>query len=126
MSSFVDRAGKAFVDSVFIKERNTLERFSILDAWERLASRAAAYPQITKCVMDISREGDHYIILLVMFDDQTQPIRLKGDMVVAYRLIAYNLDSNVRNYTRGKRRCTLYVNRLLAPEGNIIEEDVEE
>ena len=126
MSSFVDRAGKAFVDSVLIKERNTLERFSILDAWERLASRAAAYPQIMGCVMDIAREGDHYLIRLVMFDDQSQPIRLKGDMVVAYRLIAYNLASDVYAYTQGKKRCWLHVSRLLAPEGGTSEEDVEE
>lgn len=126
MSSFVDRAGKAFVDSVFIKERNTLERFSILDAWERLASRAAVYPQITGCVMDIAREGDHYLIMLVMFDNQTQPIRLKGGMVVAYRLVAYNLASDVYAYTQGKKRCWLHVSRLLAPEDGTLKEDVEE
>lgn len=126
MSSFIDRAGRAFVDNMFIKERNTLERFSILDAWERLASQASVYPQITGCVMDIAREGNHYIIQLVMFDDRTQPIRLKGDMVVAYRLIAYNLASDVYTYTRGRKRCWLQVSRLLVPEGDAPEEDVEE
>lgn len=126
MSSLINRAGKAFLDSTFIKERNTLERFSILDAWERLASRAIAYPQITACVMDISKEGDHYLIRLVMLDERSEPIRLKGDMVVAYKLTAYNLASDVYTYTQGKKRCWLHIGRLLTPEEDSLEIEPEE
>lgn len=122
MSSFMKRVEKSVFDNTIARDSSTLNIFSILDAWGFFASKAKEYPQIFSCVLDIKREGDHYLIRMVMINQRGEPVAKNGDMVIGCKLIAYNLADDVVIYMKGRQMQYMHLSTLTIPP----EEDDEE
>lgn len=126
MSSFFRQANKAILDKTISRRDLTLEEFNIMDAWEFVARTAKKYGQFRKIILSIVREGDHYLIRMVAFNNRSEPICKSGDTIVGRNLIAYNLAENVYSYMDGKSECYLHVDTLLTPPVGSTAEDEDD
>lgn len=126
MSSFFKQANKAILDKTISRRDLTLDEFSMMDAWEFVARTAKKYSQFRKIILSIGREGDHYLIRMVAFNNRSEPIYKSGDTIVGRKLIAYNLAENVHKYMGDKSECYLYVDTLLTPPVDSTVEDEDD
>lgn len=126
MSSFFKQVNKTILDNTISRRDLTLDEFSIMDAWEFVARTAKEYSQFRKIILSVVREGDHYLIRMVAFNNRSEPIYKSGDTIVGRKLIAYNLAEDVYNYMGGKSERYLSVDALLAPPVGSTDEDEDD
>lgn len=126
MSSFFKQVNKTILDNTISRRDLTLDEFSIMDAWEFVARTAKGYSQFKKIILSVVREGDHYLVRMVAFNNRSEPIYKSGDSVVGRKLIAYNLAEDVHKYMDGKRECYLSVDTLLTPPVDSTDEDEDD
>ena len=96
MSSFIQRTKKLLIDNTLLRSNQSMQVFSILDAWSALISMAKQSSGVKGCLMQIKRQGDHYLIRMLAFTHRGEPIYQSGDTVLGRILVAYNLEENVR------------------------------
>lgn len=121
----IKQAKRTAMERTVLKDRLEVNTFSIFDAWIFLAQQAKSHPEIEKCVLDIQREGDHYLIKMVVFNDRGEAIYVSGSEVIGKTMKAYNLHSNVHAYMQGKQRVDLLVAPMLSDtsKGDLVAYD---
>lgn len=120
--ALIKQAGRTIMEKTVLRDHLEVNTFSIFDAWIFLAQQAKAHPEIVKCVLDIQREGDHYLIRMVVFNERGESINVSGSEVVGKVMKAYNLHCSVHDYMRGKQRGVLFVSQMLS---DMISNDLE-
>lgn len=113
MSSFIQRTKKALLDNTLLRSSQSTQVFSILDAWSALISMAKQNSGVKGCLMQIGRQGDHFLIRMLAFTRRGEPIYQSGDTVLGRVLVAYNLEENVKAALDKNGEVRLLVEQLM-------------
>lgn len=113
MSSFIQRMKKMLIDNTLLRSSKSTQVFSILDAWSALISMAQQNSSVKGCLMQIRRQGDHFLIRMLAFTQRGEPVYQSGDTVLGHVLVAYNLEENVRAALKQDGEVRLLVEQLM-------------
>lgn len=115
MSSFTDRLGKAVLDNTISRGSRTTPEFGTLDAWGALISMAQENHRVKSCVVQIDREGDHYLVRMVALNKRNEPIYRSADTLMGRMLSTYNLSDDLLPFLNKDKKAVFSIDTLTTP-----------
>lgn len=124
MTSFTERLGKTILDNTISRGSKTTHEFSALDAWSALISMAQENHRVKSCILQIDREGDHYLVRMVALNKRNEPIYRSADTLMGRMLIAFNLSDDLLPFLSKGKKAVFDLDTLTTPPRSI--DDTEE
>ena len=116
--SFTERLGKAILDNTILRNSKTTQEYDVLDAWGALISMAKQNHRVNSCILQIDREGDHYLVRMVALNKRGEPIYRSAEMLMGCSLSTYNLSDNLLSFLDKDGSAILNLDTLTTPPKN--------